>query len=277
MVDYTFVCYHYTPSIGAAIVFIILFLLGTFAHLYYVFKLKAKYFIPFVIGCIFECFGYVGRAWSHSEPTKLSPFIMQSILILVAPALFAASIYMVLGRIIRLLHADNISIIKPKWLTKIFVAGDVFSFLVQAAGAGLMAQGTLSGYNTGSNIVIVGLVIQMVIFGFFITCDPALQWQKHLHALYFTSVIILIRNVIRVIEYAQGNSGFIVSHEYMLYIFDAFFIFLVVLTFFVVHPSKLLGYKRSFEQIMPHDNDGFMLDVGADRKIFSIIHHRAKE
>lgn len=201
---------------------------------------------------------------------------------------------MVLGRIIRLLHADNISIIKPEWLTKIFVAGDVFPFLVQAAGAGLMAQRTLSSYNTGSNIVIVGLVIQIVIFGFFIVvalvfnlrlkkrptataCDSALQWQKHLHVLYFTSVIILIRNVVRVIEYAQGNSGFIVSHEYMLYIFDAFFIFLVVLTFFVVHPSKLLGAKRSFEQMVPHDNDGFMTNDGEDIPTRSNIHYRAKE
>lgn len=58
-----------------------------------------------------------------SDTMKLPPFIIQSILILVAPALFAASIYMVLGHVIRLLHADDISIIKPKWLTKIFVAG----------------------------------------------------------------------------------------------------------------------------------------------------------
>lgn len=158
-----------------------------------------------------------------------------------------------------------------------------------------MAQRTLSSYNTGSNIIIVGLVIQIVIFGFFIVvalvfnlrlkksptataCDSALQWQKHLYVLHFTSVIILIRNVIRVIEYAQGNSGFIVSHEYMLYIFDAFFfIFLVVLTSFVVHPSKLLGAKRSFEQIVPHDNDGFMMNDGDDLPIRSNIHHRAKE
>ena len=45
-----------------------------------------------------ECVGYVGRALSHSNKTALGPFIMQSLLILVAPALLAASIYMVLGR-----------------------------------------------------------------------------------------------------------------------------------------------------------------------------------
>lgn len=241
-----------------------------------------------------ECIGYAGRAWSHSDPQNLSPFIMQSILILVAPALFAASIYMVLGRIIRLLHAENISIIKPTWLTKIFVAGDIFSFLVQSGGAGLMAQKTLSAYNMGSNIVIGGLVIQIVIFGFFIVvalvfnlrlkksptpaaCDPGLQWQKHLHVLYLTSAIILIRNIIRVIDYAQGNNGFIVSHEIMLYIFDAFFIFLVVLILFLIHPSKLLGAQRSFNPIVSRDHDGFMMDDGEHIPIRSDVHYPSKD
>jgi hypothetical protein len=59
---------------------------------------------------------------------------MQSLLILLAPAFFAASIYMVLGRIIRLTDGEAHSIIRVNWLTKIFVTGDVLSFLVQSAG-----------------------------------------------------------------------------------------------------------------------------------------------
>lgn len=41
---------------------------------------------------------------------------------------------MTLGRIIQMLEAEQSSIIKLKWLTKIFVAGDVLSFLMQASG-----------------------------------------------------------------------------------------------------------------------------------------------
>lgn len=63
-----------------------------------------------------------------------SPYIVQTILILLAPALYAASIYMILGRIIRLLDASSYSLVPPKWLTKVFVAGDVVSFLMQGAG-----------------------------------------------------------------------------------------------------------------------------------------------
>lgn len=59
---------------------------------------------------------------------------MQSVLILVAPALFAASIYMLLSRIIQAAGGFHLALIKQKWLTKIFVCGDILSFLMQGSG-----------------------------------------------------------------------------------------------------------------------------------------------
>lgn len=41
---------------------------------------------------------------------------------------------MVLARIITFVNAADLSIIPVKWLTKVFVSGDVLSFLLQAAG-----------------------------------------------------------------------------------------------------------------------------------------------
>jgi hypothetical protein len=80
--------------------------------------------------------GYVGRAIAAQEAPNFTknPYIAQSILLLLGPALFAASIYMVLGRLIKLLEADFLSPISPKWMTKIFVAGDVLSFFAQSGG-----------------------------------------------------------------------------------------------------------------------------------------------
>lgn len=59
---------------------------------------------------------------------------MQELLTLLAPALFAASIYMVLGRMITFVDGEHLAPIRVSRLTKIFVAGDVFSFLVQSSG-----------------------------------------------------------------------------------------------------------------------------------------------
>jgi hypothetical protein len=83
-----------------------------------------------------ETIGYVGRAISATQSPNWStgPYIIQSLLLLLAPALFAASIYMVLGRIIVLTDGEAHSPIKARWLTKVFVTGDVLSFLAQSAG-----------------------------------------------------------------------------------------------------------------------------------------------
>lgn len=67
---------------------------------------------------------------------------MQSLLILLAPALFAASIYIILGRIILMTDGERYSLVRQKWLTKIFVAGDVLSFLMQGSGTSNIVQNT---------------------------------------------------------------------------------------------------------------------------------------
>jgi len=79
--------------------------------------------------------GFIGRFISHNDVWALGPFIMQSLLILLAPALFAASIYTILGRIILLVDGERYSLVCQNWLTKLFVSGDIFSFLLQGTGA----------------------------------------------------------------------------------------------------------------------------------------------
>lgn len=83
-----------------------------------------------------ETIGYIGRLLASFEAPDFTkgPYIIQSALILIAPAFLAASIYMTLGRIIYMLDAEKLSIIRVGWLTKTFVAGDVLSFLMQASG-----------------------------------------------------------------------------------------------------------------------------------------------
>lgn len=85
---------------------------------------------------IVEAIGYIGRVISAGETPDwtLTPYLIQSLLILLGPSLYAASIYMILGRLTCMLEAEAYSVIRVKWLTKIFVLGDVFSFLAQGAG-----------------------------------------------------------------------------------------------------------------------------------------------
>ena len=185
---------------------------------------------------------------------------MQSLLLLVAPALFAASIYIILGRIILMTDGESHSLIRRKWLTKIFVAGDVISFLLQAGGGGIQASGTMTAMKIGEKIIVVGLFVQLAFFGFFVIVAglfqarlerygpasatvsinvSALPWKRHMIALYVSSGLILVRSVFRVIEYLMGNAGYLLKHEVFLYVFDAVLMFAVMLVFNIVHPSEI--------------------------------------
>lgn len=43
----------------------------------------------------------------------------------------------------------------------------------------------------------------------------------------------------RLIEYAQGNDGYIVSHEVFLYLFDAVLMLATMMVFAWIHPSEV--------------------------------------
>lgn len=132
---FDFKLYRYDLSLPAAIVFIVLFTISSSHHIYKLLQTRVYYFIPLAIGAVFEVIGYCGRAASSSDKEALPPYMVQSLTILVAPALFCASIYMILGRMVRLLEAESrFTLVPLKWCTKLFVTGDIISFLLQGAG-----------------------------------------------------------------------------------------------------------------------------------------------
>ncbi|RDW69338.1 RTA1 like protein [Coleophoma cylindrospora] len=268
--------YDYNPSLAAAIIFIALFVLISAAHTYQLLRTRTFFFIPFVIGGIFEIIGYAGRAISSKEAPNftLGAYIIQALFLLVAPALFAASIYMELGRIILLVDGENLSVIRKKWLTKFFVIGDVTSFLLQGGGGGISASNSTSTRNLGQKILLIGLFIQIAFFGFFIVVafifhrrllktptqkllqhSASLPWLKHLTTLYAASAMIMVRSIFRTIEYIQGRHGYLLKHEIFIYLLDAVLMFLVMVTFAWIHPSELqarltggpffVGWKRA--------------------------------
>lgn len=294
---FNFQLYRYTPSLAAAVVAVAVFAILTALHTWRLLRARAFYFTAFTMGGIckwsireagrrpftlawskksqcdgnqqkltvqkppVQTIGYAGRVWSHYDKYSLGGFIIQAILILVAPALYAASIYMILGRLIRAVKGEHLSLIPVQWVTRIFVTGDVIAFTLQAGGGGIQAAGTLELYETGEKIIIAGLFVQIVIFGFFvvtsvlfhvrliknptaIATSEAIPWTRYLTVLYVTSAIILVRSIFRVIEYLQGNAGYLISHEIFLYIFDALLMALTMAIFVVWYVEHLDGTRR---------------------------------
>ncbi|KAI1371564.1 RTA1 like protein [Hypoxylon crocopeplum] len=257
----TFVFYRYQPSLPAAIIFIIFFAISSLIHATVLVRKRTWYFIPFLIGCLFETVGYVGRALSSPEYPNFTkiPYIIQSILLLLGPTLFAASIYMILGRLVVLLEADSYSMIKPRWLTGFFVLGDVLSFFAQGGGGGLLTQARSDAdVRQGEYIIVGGLGIQILFFGFFIIVTFVFHrrisgkptrnaltlttpWKKLLYVLYISSALIMVRSVYRVAEYVLGSDGELLSKEAYLYCLDALPMLIVALAYNWFHPSRVVS------------------------------------
>ncbi|KAI8711132.1 hypothetical protein NCS52_01488600 [Fusarium sp. LHS14.1] len=207
----SFAYYRFEPSTGLNTLFTVLFVLTTLLYGIQIWRTRTWYLSALVIGGCCEIVGYAGRVINSKEDPgcwTLGPYVMQNLVILIAPALMAASIYMILGRIILLTEGEHLALIKRRWLTKIFVTGDVLSLLLQGSGGGLMASG--DNHETGERVIIGGLFVQLAFFGFFIVVvaalyhrrlrrsptiralDPYVRWQAYLVFPYVTGVLIWV-------------------------------------------------------------------------------------
>jgi hypothetical protein len=202
--------------------------------------------------------GYVFRYLSAKSPADLGPYICQSLFIILPPSLYAATIYMIYGRLVLFVNAPEASIIVPTRVTKIFVCGDVLAFLLQAGGGGMMAQEGMA--KLGQTLMLIGLFIQLFFFGFFLIISLLFwkrmngssktlsipQYSKHswlalLKLLLCAAVIIILRCVFRVIEFSQGHDGYLASHEVYMYLFDTAPMFAVQVMFHLVHAADIFG------------------------------------
>ncbi|OJJ07718.1 hypothetical protein ASPVEDRAFT_57015 [Aspergillus versicolor CBS 583.65] len=277
-----FKLYRYTPSQAAAGLFVALFSLTTLYHAYQIGKARAWYFTAFLLGGVFQIIGYICRVIAHSNKESIPVYSIQAILILLAPPLYAASIYMVLGRLITFLRAEHLSVVSVRWMTKIFVIGDVIGFLCQAAGGGIMSSGTIENYELGEDVTVAGLAVQLTFFSvFMVTCgifhrrirnNPTEQasalaaclrsktartWETVLYGLYTASILILVRSIFRLVEYVQGNAGYLISHEVFMYVFDAALMWLTMVAMNAAHPSMILTGSQK-------DRNAEMQEIGPE-------------
>lgn len=201
-----------------------------------------------------QILGYGVRIVSYFCTNQIAPYAVQSSLIVLAPAFYAVSIYMVLGRLIRSVHGERFSIVHPSRMTKLFVLCDLLTLNVQANGAGLTANKKLQ--KVGEYIVVAGLFLQLAVFGFFVAAAvifhvrmgryvvkesalrPDVPWRQGLKMLYACSMLIIVRSIFRVIEYLMGVDAYLLAHEWPMYVFDAVPMWAVQVIFLVWFPDK---------------------------------------
>ncbi|KAJ5618360.1 hypothetical protein N7528_007003 [Penicillium herquei] len=204
----------------------------------------------------------------------MGPELIAYIFILVAPALLAASIYMELGRIMIMTDGDNYSLIRRTWLTKIFVVGDIASFVIQFIGAAMLSKQTASAVETGEDFMKFGVLVQILFFGFFVitaaifhmrfnksgsTRRWATPWQKHMMMIYGSSMMIFIRSIFRLAEFFQSSDGYLMQNEWVSYVFDALLMLATMALMNVIHPAEISTFIKGK---VPEEQQRFQMPLG---------------
>ncbi len=212
------------------------------------------------------------RLLSARNPDELMYYVGQSLLILLPPSLYAATIYMIYGRIVLFVNAPEASIIPPTRVTKIFVVSDVPSFFVQSGGGDMMAQAGKE--DLCEKILLVGLGLQLLFFGFFpiivIVFDRRMSsslmrytiplygkhnWRNLLLLLLAAAVLIIARCVYRVAEFSAGCNGYLMTHEYFMVIGDTAPMFLVQTMVHLVHAGDVFPHH---EAVLKSENGSYI-------------------
>ncbi|CDK25985.1 unnamed protein product [Kuraishia capsulata CBS 1993] len=258
--------FYYSPTTSATIAFAVLFGVCLGVQTLRIVQIWRSQFpsrmprrsaslmmVPFAIGTACEMAGYIGRCFAIKNQTHLGAYIEQMLMLIIAPPFLAASIYMIFGRLVVQLGANELCPVPRKYLTTIFVSGDIASIVVQGIGGGMMSGTDLDRVRVGQKVVVVGLFIQIVFFLLFVYAETRLffrlrstptnvafktrhypgrfhNWHATLISMFAVSMLILVRSVYRVVEFIQGFSGYISSHEWYLFVFDSSLMFLVVIT-----------------------------------------------
>jgi hypothetical protein len=172
--------YFYDPSLTASIIFTILYIFPFIYHFHLSVvapwtgkSSRAGYFIPVMIGAAIEVGAYALRAASVKKPDNIGLYAISSTLIVIAPVLVCASLYILIGRLIQSTEKEPLLLfgkVSPAWIPRIFVTSDILSFLTQASGSGIASSNNWEGTqkNIGVGVLIGGLVLQLVTFALFL-------------------------------------------------------------------------------------------------------------
>jgi hypothetical protein len=175
------------------------------------------------------------------------------------------------------------------------------SINVQDSASGLWSHQNLVTIATA--LVVLGLATQLISFLLFLLCavvfhlrmrqnptpsarpasspsetgtregegeiDANPKWLPTMHMLYTISILIFIRSIFRIVEFLGGQDGYLLRHEWTLYVFDGIPMFVVCVVFFVAYPSHLAAApsagddEAALELVRRGTGDEEEVEVGA--------------
>lgn len=225
----------YIPNVPLAIVSLIVFILFTIYLSVRIHRSRSRKFLYILpITALMEAIGYLIRILCSTGGTDLIKYIVMTFFLLLPPNALALVNYKSLGEVVRLSNVPaKFFFLRPKFITWFFFSSDIFSFMLQGSGGGLMAS--VESAQIGKTIALVGLAIQLFFFASFafitvyVHKSPKYNYivegqtnpkEKMARSLYITLFFLYIRSIYRVAEFATDHGGVIAAAEWAFYVFD---------------------------------------------------------
>ena len=234
-------------------------------------KLKAyRFSIILVWACSVYCAGFVVREISSFNQTSLGLYIASIVLLYCGPLvpliysssaqltasspIYAAVNYLVLGRALH--YIPYLSPIHPGRVVTTFIGLDTLVEVLTANGASRIARyNDPDSVRLGSNLLRASLILQLVLYlaflalqqTFYRRCVRAGVATRRLRTLMWTMAVsvslILMRSIYRVVDSYLGDNGYIESHEWCMYAFDATPLIINSMMLNAIHPALFLPHS----------------------------------
>lgn len=236
-------------------------------HMWHIWRRRDWWALCLPLGTICYAVGFfvrIGMVNGHQDDKGW--LIAQAIFIACAPAAFLAFNYLVYGRlVVRCIGASH-SYIRPTLVAKLFVASDVVTILVQAAGSAMTA--TVDKAKTGAHIFLTGLVLQALSYTLFVMLlvSTLVRARKHSTGkevwwpaawlVCASSVPVMIRCIFRCIQVGIGRKNELSTNELYFYVLDALMLWLAIAIYIPFWPEKWIvahteGSKEQYKLSEP--------------------------
>ncbi|KAL4726993.1 hypothetical protein ACLX1H_005892 [Fusarium chlamydosporum] len=248
--------YGYVPSLGAGIVFDLIFAGTGIYHIVRSFQKRKVTSYLLAIASYVELIGWIGRTWSNKCPYNKIAFLLQITTLVVGPIFVAAAIYVTLGYLIKSIGAQY-SVIRPKLYLWVFLVVDIVALLIQAGGGGLAAGAANKGKDTkpGTRLMVAGIIFQLVfmtifcsLFAIFIKRTRGLTLARgqrlSIYATIVSVVFVYIRCIYRTVELLEGWDGHLLKTEGYFIGLDGVCIAIAILVFCALDPAVLLDFEE---------------------------------
>ncbi|GAA5826277.1 hypothetical protein JCM11251_007237 [Rhodosporidiobolus azoricus] len=249
------------PSLSLNAAFLAIFALSFLIHTgQIVYSRRYWWMLVMPIGLGLEILGWAARVWSHFDLPG-SGFIIQICVLVIAPTLFSAALYWAGGLVCQHVAPHHSRFLSPKWFKIVFITADVVSLVIQGVGGGLAGSAEDDQENqlqTGSDIMLAGIIVQLVImvfysiymssWAFFAISElrrAGTRMQLFVASLGVSSIAIIIRGVYRSIELSQGFHGDLATDEPTI-LLDAIPIVVAVYVLSIFHPHWFLRVAPGF-------------------------------